>query len=251
MKEKITGIILAAGKGTRINSNGTNKVSYLFLNKPIILYGVELFEKLCDEIVVVVGAFAQSVKDIIDGKRKIKYVFQKKRLGTGHAVKLALNELKKDPPSLVLIGMGDHMMFYKHETIKKLIKQHIDQKSVVSFISTKYHDPDALAWGRVERDKSSNVLDIVEQKDASAKQLKIKELNSAFYCFDYSFLEKNINKIKKSEVTGEYYLPDLIKIAIANKQKVHAMLVHFREIGIGINRQDELEYSQKLYKKVR
>lgn len=248
---KITGIILAAGKGTRIKSNGTNKVSYLFLNKPIILYGVELFEKICDEIVVVVGAYAQSVKDIIDGKRKIKYVLQKKRLGTGHAVKLALAELKKDAPSLVLIGMGDHMMFYKAQTIKKLIDKHIKQKCAVSFISTKYHDPDALAWGRVERDKSGNVLDIVEQKDASAKQLKIKELNSAFYCFEYSFLRNNISKIKKSEVTKEYYLPDLIKIALVNKQKVHAMVVHFREIGIGINKKEELENSQKLYKKLR
>ncbi len=251
MNEKITGIILAAGKGTRINSNGTNKVSYLFLDKPIILYGVELFEKLCDEIVVVVGAFAQSVKDIIDGKRTIKYAFQKKRLGTGHAVKLALIELKKDPPSLVLVGMGDHMMFYKHETIKKFINKHKEQKSVVSFISTKYHDPDALSWGRIERDKSGNVLDIIEQKDATAKQLKIKELNSAFYCFDYNFLKDNINKIKKSEVTGEYYLPDLIKIAILKKLKVYAMLVHFREIGIGINRYEELSESQTLYKKLK
>ncbi|MEX1052710.1 MAG: sugar phosphate nucleotidyltransferase [Patescibacteria group bacterium] len=250
MSSKITGIILAAGKGTRIKSNGANKVSYPFLGKPIILYGVELFEKICDDIVVVVGAFSQSVKDIIDGKKKIKYAIQKQRLGTGHAVKIALLEIKKDPPSLVLIGMGDHMMFYKQETIKKLITQHNEQKSAVSFISTKYHDPNTLAWGRVERDKSGNVLDIVEQKDASVKQRKIKELNSAFYCFDYNFLRENINKIKKSDVTREYYLPDLIKIALANKQKVHAMLVHFREIGIGINKKEELEESQDLYKKI-
>jgi bifunctional N-acetylglucosamine-1-phosphate-uridyltransferase/glucosamine-1-phosphate-acetyltransferase GlmU-like protein len=95
------------------------------------------------------------------------------------------------------------------------------------------------------------VLDIVEQKDASVNQRKIKEINAGFYCFDYNFLIENINKIKKSQVTYEYYLPDLIKIALLNKQKVHAMIVHFREIGVGINRQDELEYSQKLYKKVR
>ena len=251
MSEKVIGIILAAGKGTRMNSKIENKVAHLFLGKPIILYGVELFEKICDELIIVIGAFKQSIENIIKENNKIKFVYQKKRLGTGHAVQLALLELHDSPPSLVLVGMGDHMMFYKEDTIRKLIQQHKDQKSVVSFISTKYHNPDALAWGRIERDKDGNVLDIVEQKDASAKQLKIKELNSAFYCFDYSFLKDNINKIKKSEVTGEYYLPDLIKIAIANKQKIHAMLVHFREIGVGINRQDELEYSQKLYKKVR
>ncbi len=251
MKEKITGVILAAGKGTRMNSKIENKVSHLFLGKPIILYGVELFEKICDEVIVVVGAFAQSVKKIVDGKRKIKYTYQKKRLGTGHAVKIALLELKDNPPSFVLVGMGDHMMFYKEETIKKLINKHKEQKCTVSFITTKYHDPNALAGGRVERDKQGNVLDIVEQKDATDKQRKIKELNAALYCFEYSFLKENINKIKKSEVTGEYYLPDLIKIAIQKKLKVYAMVVHFREIGIGINKYEELAESQSLYKKLR
>ena len=251
MSEKVIGIILAAGKGTRMNSKIENKVAHLFLGKPIILYGVELFEKICDELIIVIGAFKQSIENIIKENKKIKFVNQKKRLGTGHAVQLALLELHDSPPSLVLVGMGDHMMFYKEETIRKLIQQHKDQKSVVSFISTKYHNPSALAWGRIERDKDGNVLDIVEHKDATEKQLKIKELNSALYCFDYSFLSKNINKIKKSEVTGEYYLPDLIKIALEKKLKVHAMLVHFREIGIGINKINELSESQTLYKKLR
>lgn len=251
MNDKIVGIILAAGKGTRINSKTENKVARLFLGKPIILYGVELFEKICDEVIIVVGAFKQSVESIIKKDNKIKFVYQKKRLGTGHAVKIVLLELQDNPPSYVLVGMGDHMMFYKEETIRKLIQQHKDQKSVVSFISTKYHNPDALAWGRIERDKDGNVLNIVEQKDATENQRKIKEINAGFYCFDYSFLSKNINKIKKSEVTGEYYLPDLIKIALDTKQKVHAMIVHFREIGIGINKIDELSESQTLYKKLR
>ena len=136
MKEKVVGIILAAGKGTRMNSINSNKVSHLFLGKPIILYGVELFEKVCDELIIVIGAFKQSIKQIIDGKRKIKYVYQKKRLGTGHAVKIALLELQNNPPSLVLIGMGDHMMFYKQETIKKLINQHKEQKSVIYTLET-------------------------------------------------------------------------------------------------------------------
>ncbi len=245
---KIVGIILAAGKGKRMNSKIINKVAYPFLKKPMIVYGVELLENLVDKTLVVIGAFSHSVKDSLKGK-KVQYVLQKHRLGTGHAVKVALRKIVKESASLVLVGMGDHMMFYKKSTIKKLIDLHLKKNAVVSFITTLYHDPNSLAWGRVERDKKGRVLDIVEQKDATLKQKKIKELNSGFYCFDYRFLTSTINLISKSSTTGEYYLTDLVKIACLLDFPVVAMPVHFRQIGIGINKFQELEKSQRLYKK--
>jgi bifunctional UDP-N-acetylglucosamine pyrophosphorylase/glucosamine-1-phosphate N-acetyltransferase len=249
MKYKIIGIILAAGKGTRINAKEANKVSYLFLGKPIISYGVETFEKVCDKTIIVVGAFSESVTKILKKYKKVIIAHQKRQLGTAHAVIVALEQIKKNPPSLVLVGMGDHMMFYKPKTIKKLIDYHKNKKAVVSFITTNYEDPNALAWGRVERDRNGKVLDIIEHKDATKKQREIKELNSGFYCFDYKFLKSNIKKVKKSKVTNEYYLPDLVKLACVNKLNVFSMRVRFREIGIGINKSEELQESQKIYKK--
>jgi bifunctional UDP-N-acetylglucosamine pyrophosphorylase / glucosamine-1-phosphate N-acetyltransferase len=197
--------------------------------------------------VVVIGAFADTVKEALKDK-KVIYVNQEDRLGTAHAVKIGTSVLKDSPDDeLVLVGYGDHLMFYKEETIKEFINHHLDNKAVVSFITTKYHDPNYLAWGRIERDSAGNVADIVEQKDATEEQRKIKEVNAGFYCFSLGFLRKHIDMVEKSPVTGEYYITDLVKYAVKEKLKVSAVIVRFREVGIGINRQDELEESQKIY----
>lgn len=245
----IAGIILAAGKGTRINSRSVNKVVYPFNSKPMITYGVELLDEITSRIVVVVGAFSASVKQALGDRKKITFAEQKHRLGTGHAVRIALKALAKDPPDLVLVGMGDHMMFYKQNTIKKLVASHQKESAAVSFITTTVNNPSGL--GRVERDENGKVLDVVEEKDASPKQRKIKEINAGFYCFYYNFLASAINLIKRSPVTGEYYLPDLIKVACLLDLPVVAMPVAFKEVGIGVNKHEELEQSQKFFKKLR
>lgn len=246
----VASIILAAGKGTRINSRDRNKVSYPFLMKPMVAYGVELFQKVSKPVVVVVGAYEESVKEVLKNYPEVVFVTQKEQLGTGDATKVGLQALSKNPPSLVLVGMGDHMMFYKPKTIEKLIELHKSNQAVVTLLTTRYHSPDHLAWGRVERDKNLNVTDIIEQKDATEKQRKIKDLNAGLYCFDYKFLKSEINKIKKSPVTNEYYLTDIILRAFKDKLKVVGMPVRFREVGIGINRQEELLESQNLFKKI-
>jgi bifunctional UDP-N-acetylglucosamine pyrophosphorylase/glucosamine-1-phosphate N-acetyltransferase len=248
-RPSVASIILAAGKGTRINSKDKNKVAYHFLSKPMVVYGVELFAKFSEPLIVVVGAFAESVKEALKDYPEVIFVNQKEQLGTGHAVKVALRKLEKKPPKLVLVGMGDHMMFYKQKTIEKLITTHLKEKATITFITTHYDKPDELAWGRVERDKNRVVRDIVEQKDATEKQRKIKEVNAGLYCFNYKFLRLHIDEIKKSPVTGEYYLTDIILRAFKNYKRVIGMPVRFREVGIGVNRADELEKSQSLFKR--
>ena len=248
---RIVGIILAAGKGTRINSTQVNKVTLSFLGKPLILYAVELFENIADQTIVVVGAFAQSVKQVLREKN-VAYAYQKQQLGTAHAAKVGLAKIKhSSSPTLVLIGYGDHMMFYKPQSVINLINRHIQTSSQISFFSTKYHDPDHLAWGRIERDNHGRVLDIIEQKDATEKQRKIKEVNPGFYCFDLNFIKKYLPLIKQSPISGEYYLPELIKLAVKDKLKINVEMVRFREVGIGINRMEELLESQAIYKKMR
>lgn len=242
------GIILAAGKGTRIKSKERNKVTLPFLNKPLILYSVELMEKVVDKTIVVIGAFHQSVKQVLKNK-KVIYAYQKKRLGTGHAVKVALEEIKKINlnPSIVLVGYGDHTMFYDKKDIEKLIKLHQKEKAAMSIITVK-HENEKLHWGYIIRNKKNDIIDSIEYKDASDKIKKtINELNAGFYCFDYQFLKKNIRKIKKSPVSGEYYINALIGIAAKQKLKVSGLRVQFSRVGIGVNRWDELEESQKIY----
>lgn len=244
---KIAGIILAGGKGTRINSHKVNKVTLPFVGKPIVCYGVELFKDLTDPTIVVIGAFSHSVKAALKDY-KVTYAYQQKRLGTAHATKIGLEKINNGNfPDIVLVGYGDHMMFYKKETINKLIKAHQEHSAALSLITVNHDNPDELAWGRVIRDKKGFIIDNIEQKDATPEQRKIEELNAGFYCFDYGFLRENISEVKKSPVTGEYYLNALIHIAIEQNKIVFGLRVPFKEVGIGINRFPELQKSQDIF----
>lgn len=245
----IGGIILAAGKGTRINSKEKNKVTLPFLNKPLIVYSVELMRQVADKVVVVVGAFAESVKEVLKDYPLI-YAHQLKRLGTGHATKVGLKALEKFSPSIVLVGYGDHTMFYRKKDIKDLISVHKKTGAAMTIITVK-HANENLHWGYIVREKNGKIVDSVEFKDASERQKKIKELNAGFYCFDFKFLKENISKIPKSSVSGEYYLNSLIKIAASSGKKVSALTVPFSSVGIGINRWSELEESERLYLKLK
>ncbi|GAB4219748.1 MAG: hypothetical protein Fur009_7320 [Candidatus Microgenomates bacterium] len=245
----IYGVILAAGKGTRLKSRKTNKVTLPFLNKPLILYSVELMEKIVDKTIVVIGAFHESVKEALKNK-KVIYAYQKKRLGTGHAVKVALEKIKKltIKPKIVLVGYGDHTMFYKKEDIEKLINEHKKNQAVMSLITVKNNDNDKHRWGYIIRKNNGDVVDSVEYKDASDEVKKnIDELNAGFYCFDFEFLKKNISKIPRSPVSKEYYINSLVKIAVLQNKKVIGVEVPFSSVGIGINTKEEFEESQRIY----
>ena len=242
----ISAIILAAGKGTRLNSRKVNKVSLPFLGKPMIAYGVEALWPVAQQIIVVVGAFSESVKQALKDY-PVTYVHQYKRLGTGHAAMVGLKVVSSPTPSCVLVGYGDHMMFYTKDTIEKLIKLHKEKRATVSLVSTFYDNPNELAWGRIIRNPHGDVQDIIEQKDATESQRNIREINPGFYCFDFEFLKKNFPKLKKSPVTKEYYLTDMIKMAVALGKKVTALQVPFSSVGIGVNRYEELAKSQQYY----
>lgn len=248
LQDMITGIILAGGKGTRINSKTANKVTLPFLSKPMILYGVELLHQVAENIVVVVGAFAESVKQVLQDY-SIIYAHQNEQLGTAHAVQIALNEISKLPktPKLALVGYGDHMMFYTIDNAKDLVKHHQSTHAVMTIVSTILDDPHA--YGRVIRNQQGHVIRIVEEKDANDEEKKVKEINAGLYCFDYQFLVDEVKNIPKSPVSSEYYITDLVRIAVSRNKKVAGFTVPFKNVGIGINKTQELEESQKIYLK--
>ncbi|MFN4212911.1 MAG: sugar phosphate nucleotidyltransferase [Microgenomates group bacterium] len=241
----IVGIILAAGKGTRIKAKDRNKVTLPFLNKPLVVYSVELMRKVADKVIVVIGAFHQSVKEVLKDF-PVDYAYQKKRLGTAHAVKVVIPLAQKYQPQLVLVGYGDHTMFYQKENIDDLINLHQKENAVMTIITVK-HNNENLHWGYIIRNLKNEIIDSVEFKDATDEQKKIKELNAGFYCFDFAFLKENIGKVPKSSVSGEYYINSLIKIAADQGKKVAGLEIPFSSVGIGVNRWSELEESQRLY----
>lgn len=246
-KKGIAAIILAAGRGTRMNSHMINKVTVPFLGKSLIIYSVELLQPIVQHLVIVVGVFDESVRNCLKDYQ-VLFANQKDQLGTGHAVKAGLEALENINPSLILVGYGDHMMFYKQESIIKFIEFHKNENAVISLLTADHPDVDKFRWGRILRDKNHLVKAIVEQKDATIEQRKIKEFNPGFYCFNSDFLRDNIDKIKKSPVTGEYYITDLIKIAIDCRKKVVGYKIPFEEVGIGINAKEELVQSENIYK---
>lgn len=246
----IIGAILAAGKGTRLNLQTSNKTTLLFNGKPLIQYAVELYKGWADKTIVTVGAYKESVIEALKDYQ-VDFLDQGQPMGTGHAVQVVVKDIKKRglSPTELLVGYGDHMMFYTPDVVRKMIKTHQHRKATVTLITTKHSDPDLLGWGRILRGGlSGHIKKVVEQKDATTDERKVQELNAGFYCFDYQFLLENKDKINKSPVTGEYYINEFIDLAITQNKIVIALDVDFRYVGIGINTNQQLEESQKLYK---
>lgn len=247
MNNNFAAVILAAGKGKRMNSRTVNKVALPLGGKPMILHTFNILEKLgIKTIVIVVGFAKHSVMDLFS-HQKVKFCEQKKRLGTAHAVSCAM---KKIPSRIknVLILHGDDSAFYKIDTIRQLIEKHLESGASFTFLTIEMENPEGL--GRVIREKEGKVLAIVEGKDATEDILKIKEINPACYVFKTEFLKKYLPRIKKSPVTGEYYLTSLIDIGIKNNEKIETL-----QAGTfawrGVNTKEELQEAENIFLKLK
>jgi len=239
--KKIAAIILAAGKGARMRLVKVNKVAALLGNKQMILHTVDrLHELLIFPIIVVVGFAKKSVIKIL--KDRAVFAYQSKRLGTAHAVTCALKKLPRDVQTVLILN-GDDSAFYTKDIIKNLIETHWRENAALSFLTITVDNPVGL--GRIIRDSNDKVAGVVEEKDAIGKQRKIKEINPGCYIFKVSFLRQYLKKVKKSPITGEYYLTSLIGIAIKNKEKLIAVRGG-KILWRGINTIKELKEAEKL-----
>ena len=239
--KKIAAIILAAGKGKRMKSKDVNKVVVPLGNKHMILHTAErLADLLIMPIIVVVGFAKESIMKILDGK--VVFAEQSKRLGTAHAVLCALKKVPRNIDTVLVLN-GDDSAFYTNDIIKKLIKTHWKKNAALSFLTIIVNN--AVGLGRVIRDKD-NVIGIVEETDATRAQRKITEINPACYIFEVSFLKKYLGKVKKSKVSGEYYLTSLIDIAIKNNEKIEAVKAG-KIVWRGINTPEELKEAERMF----
>lgn len=226
---------MAAGKGTRMKSP-LPKVLHRLGGIPLIAHVVERAKALNpDKILAIVGYEGELVKETI-ADSGINFVFQGEQLGTGHAVAQTENILKgKFEQILVLSGDVPNI---KSETLKRLIEQHQNTSSAISFISTDLANP--TGYGRVVRDSAGKVLAIVEEKDASSKIRAIREINSGIYCFRSDILFEALKHIDRKNEQGEYYLTDTVGWAIAKNLPVEGIKIEdSREIS-GINTKEDL-----------
>ena len=241
-------VILAAGKGKRMQSN-ILKVMHELNGRPLIDYSVGAVEGLGLEKkpVVIVCAEDDSVQKFLGDR--VDYATQVERLGTGHAVAQA-EELLRGKVSQVVVLYGD-MPFVKTESIKRLIEKHLEKENKLTLMTVKVDDfadwrVGLYDYGRIVRDESTgHIIKIVEKRDATPEQLEIKELNPAFFCFDADWLWENLRLLKNNNAQGEYYLTDLVGLAFAEGQKLSSVDIEPKE-AVGINTKEHLETAQKI-----
>ena len=240
-------IILAAGKGTRMQSIDPNhsKVSYPILGKPIINYVLDALKPLgFKKEVVVVGFGGEITKSLVD--KECDVVWQKEILGTGHAVQQTA-PLLKDLDGETLIIYGDTPLV-KPETISSILHIHEKENNALTVVSSIL--PDASGYGRMIREEKSNhLLAIREETDCSEYELGISEANTGICVFDNKLLFKYLNKMDNKNTRKLYYLSQLVELMLKDGLPVGSYVVEDMVEVFGINDRVQLAYAAKIMRK--
>lgn len=232
-------IILAAGEGTRMKSK-CPKVIHELCGKPMVQHVIDSVKNAgIDDIVVVVGHKAEDVKACIG--ESVKYALQKIQLGTAHAVMCAIDNIKGNR-DVTLILTGDTPLITE-DTISNLISYHNKYGNSGTILTSDFENP--YGYGRIVRDKDGKVLKIVEQKDATEEEQKIREINSSIYCFNTENLIETLNSVGNRNAQKEYYLTDVIEIMRNNGLGVGAYKVDDPAEIMGINSRMQLAQASK------
>jgi len=237
MDKELRVVILAAGKGTRMNSS-LPKVLHKLCGKSLIDYVLdesELFKPV--EVILVVGFEKNKVILHTENRENIKYCTQSDQLGTGHAV-LQTEELLKNKKGHILILYGD-VPNIKSSTLQPIINDHVKNNRDLTLITAELENP--YGYGRIIRDKNGSLLKIVEEKDCNDDEKKIKEWNPGIYIFKIPEVFDILNKIKANNASEEYYLTDAIGIAQQANMHIEAIKIANSKEVIGVNTADQLE----------
>lgn len=228
-------IILAAGRGSRMHAKTKNKVAFKLNGEPMVAHTVKhLTQAGVKQIIAVVGFQADSVRQALGDA--VTYAIQHEQLGTGDAIKSAIPYLDPTIKS-VLAVYGDDSAFYPPSLFQEMVAKREAEGVDLLFLTIHKDDPTGL--GRIVRDHQGKIVSIVEEKVATDEQKQIKEINTGFYCFASDFLRAHIDEIKKNSVSGEYYLTDMIEIALSHGKKVEAFFVKDSSIWHGVNNRSD------------
>ena len=235
----LASIILAAGQGTRMRSK-LPKVIHPIVGKPMVWHAIKAVQGLTDlPPVLVVGYRADIVKSAVG--EDVSYAIQEEQLGTGHAVASAKSALEGKADT-ILVTFAD-MPLLRQESIAELIALHRRSGSPVTM--TSFHGDEAQGFGRVIRNADSHVTAIVEEAVATEEQLAVREYNLSAYCFDADWLWQALKRIPISP-KGEYYLTDVVALAVEDGYSVNCLLLQDPEEAIGPNDRVQLAAAEKV-----
>ena len=235
-------IILAAGKGSRLKMTDTNKTMLLVGGKPMLEYPILTMEKLgITQPIVVVGFARDSIETYF--KDRVRYAIQEQPTGTATAVQTAFPLLRRTTEH-VIVFYGDHSMFYTPQMITELLLEHQANQAGMTLVTT---ITDPTGFGRIIRDESGNLCEIVEEKNTTEEQKKIREINTGNGVYTKAFLDAHLSKIKKNELSGEYYFTDILEIGYKAGEKICGHIIKQDTIGIGVNTAEQLLKAQSAW----
>ncbi|WP_151984611.1 bifunctional UDP-N-acetylglucosamine diphosphorylase/glucosamine-1-phosphate N-acetyltransferase GlmU [Acinetobacter radioresistens] len=225
-------IILAAGKGTRMRSH-LPKVLQPLAGRPLLGHVIETAKKLqAENIITIYGHGGQLVQDAFV-EEKIQWVEQAEQLGTGHAVQMTLPVLPKEGISLILYG---DVPLVRQQTLEQLLEA--SRETGIGMITLTVDNP--AGYGRIVRE-SGKIQAIVEHKDASDEQRLINEINTGIYCVSNAKLHQWLPQLSNDNVQGEYYLTDIVAMAVADGLEIASIQPELAFEVEGIN--DRLQLS--------
>ncbi len=243
-------IILAAGQGTRMKSR-KQKILHDVGGKPMVAHSFEAASSITDVPPVLVVGLGENGLRRLFGPRAL-YAVQPEQLGTGHATQMALPTVPSGVDQ-ILVTYGD-MPLLRASTMRELAQQQSATGAVVSMLSV-LGEPDST-FGRVIRDQQQQVQEIVEvaearQRPDSAALLAVRELNVGVYCFDAAWLRANIANLplRQARSGPEYYLTDLIAMAVAQGKLVTATMIHDPDECLGAGTRQELTAVEKAFRR--
>ncbi len=227
--------VLAAGKGKRMRSN-LPKVLHRVLGRALIDHVLQTVESLKPQgIAVVTGHGSDQVRAHVGQPGNLDWVIQDRQLGTGHAVRQAeqvIGEVRD-----VLIVCGDTPLL-RSETLAGLVRRHRDAGAEVTVLTAT--PPDPTGYGRIKRDESGGIVAIIEEKDASDEERAIREVSSGIYCVRRDVLFELLHQGRNRNAQGEYYLPDIVPIALKQGLGVAAMPMGDSDEMLGVNNRVQL-----------
>ena len=236
---KLSAVILAAGQGTRMKSN-LPKVLHPLLGKPMAWYALKAAQQVTGgKPVMVIGHGADQVRQVLSDQAE--YVLQEPQLGTGHAVMQA-EAVLRGKSDILLVTYAD-MPLLTGETLGKLVEKALSHTGPVSMLTVATEE--TRGFGRILRDPAGQVSGIVEEAQATPEQLSIHELNPGVYCFRSSWLWPALQRITLSP-KGEYYLTDLVGMAVADGHSIQTIEVENPDEVIGINTRLHLAQAEVL-----